>query len=64
MVMLFPTKYMANDGFSEPPRRTDSKNSIFIFLPNFACGSPPGPQGSVSVIFWEARQLTPLPPRT
>ena len=24
-------KYMANDDFSEPPRRADSKNLIFIF---------------------------------
>ena len=27
----FLSKYMANDDFSEPPRRTDSKNPIFIF---------------------------------
>ena len=31
MVKFFSTKYMANDDFSEPPRRTDSKHPIFIF---------------------------------
>ena len=28
---FFFTKCMANDDFSEPPRRADSKNPIFIF---------------------------------
>ena len=28
---FFPTQYMANDDLSEPPRRADSNNSIFIF---------------------------------
>ena len=27
-----PPKCMANDDFSEPPRRADSKNPIFIFF--------------------------------
>ena len=46
MVNFFFTKYMANDDFSDTPRRTDSKNPIFIFfLPNFGSGSPPGPGG-------------------
>ena len=31
MVKIPPPKDMANDDFSEPPRRTDSKNPIFIF---------------------------------
>ena len=43
MVKFFFTKYMANDDFSEPPRRADSENPIVIFLPNFWSGSPPGP---------------------
>ena len=34
MVNFFSTKYMANDEFSEPPRRADSKTPIFIFRPN------------------------------
>ena len=34
---------MANDGFSEPPRRTEFKNPFS--LPNFWSGSPPGPGG-------------------
>ena len=34
----FLNKYMANDGFSEPPRRADSKNSIFIFGPGHLRG--------------------------
>ena len=29
---FFLTKHMANDDFSEPPRRTDSKSPIFIFF--------------------------------
>ena len=28
---FFFTKHMANDDFSEPPRRADSKNPIFFF---------------------------------
>ena len=30
-VVIFFTTYMANDEFSESPRRADSKNLIFIF---------------------------------
>ena len=36
---FFFTESMASDGFSEPPRCADP---IFIFLPNFGSGSPPG----------------------
>ena len=43
MVKFFSTKYMANDDFSETPRRADSKNRIFFFLPFFRSGSPPRP---------------------
>ena len=39
---------MVNDDFSEPPRRTDSKNPIFISLPIFGSGSPPRPGGQLS----------------
>ena len=28
---ISPTKSMANDDFSEPPRRADSKNPMFFF---------------------------------
>ena len=38
MVNIFFTKYMANDDFAEPLQRADSKNPIFIFLPDL-----PGP---------------------
>ena len=31
MVKIFFTKYIANDDFSEPPRRADSENPIFSF---------------------------------
>ena len=31
MLQFSPTKYMAKDDFSEPPRRADSKNPIFVF---------------------------------
>ena len=31
MVKNYSTKSMANDDFSEPPRRADSKNPIFSF---------------------------------
>ena len=31
MVNFFFAKYMANDVFSEPPRRADSKNPIYTF---------------------------------
>ena len=31
IVLFFFTKHMANDDFSEPPRRADPQNSIFIF---------------------------------
>ena len=44
------TKSMANDDFSEPPRRADSKKFHFV-LPNSGSMSPPGPGGSVSVGF-------------
>ena len=54
------TKYMANDDFSEPPRRTDSKNSIFIFFSDFWVWVTCEAQGSVSVGFWGSRQLSPF----
>ena len=62
MVILFsPTKYVANDDFSEPPRRADSRNYIFIFfLPIFFfwSGSPPGPGVSLGRISQGGRQLS------
>ena len=33
-----PTKYMANDGFSDPPRCADSKKPVFIFCGNLGPG--------------------------
>ena len=59
MVNFFTTKYRANDDFSEPPRRTDSKNPIFIFCRISGPCHLRGP-GSVSVGFWAARQLSLL----
>ena len=47
---FFFTEYMANDDFSEPPRRADSKMFIFISLPNSGSGSPPGPGVSLGRI--------------
>ena len=35
-------KYMANDDFSEPPRRANSKNPIFIFCRCLGLGHPWG----------------------
>ena len=32
MVGFFLIKYMANGDFSEPPQRTDSKESYFLFF--------------------------------
>ena len=34
---------MANDDFSEPPRRADSKNPIFFFSRFLGLGHLPGP---------------------
>ena len=59
MVKLFFTKSMANDDFSEPPRRADSKNPIFILLPDFGSRSPPRPGGQSPYDFWGGgRQLS------
>ena len=56
-------KSLAHDDFSEAPQRADSKTAIFLFLPNFGSGSPPGPGGSVSVGFGGGgRQLSPFGP--
>ena len=40
---------MANDDFSEPPRRADSKHPIFIFFPEVWVRVTSGARGSVSV---------------
>ena len=42
MVKTFFSKY-ANDNFSEPPRRADSKNPIFIFGRFLGLGRLRGP---------------------
>ena len=47
---FFFTKYMANDDFSEPPRRADSKNPIFIFCPFLGLGHLRGPGFSLGRI--------------
>ena len=46
----FFTKYMANDDFSEPPRRADSKNPIFSFSRFFGLGHLRGPGVSLGRI--------------
>ena len=33
---IFFANYMANDDFSEPPRRADSKSPVFIFFCQFS----------------------------
>ena len=43
MINFFFTKYMANDDFSEPPRRADSKNPFFIFCRFWGLGHLRGP---------------------
>ena len=47
---FFPTKYMANDEFSEPPRRADSNNAIFIFCRILGPGHFWGPGVSLARI--------------
>ena len=43
LVDFFFTKCMANDDFSEPPRRADSKNPIFFFSRFLGLGHLRGP---------------------
>ena len=50
MVIFFSTKYMANDDFSKPPRRADSKNPIFIFYRFLGLGHLQGPGVSLGRI--------------
>ena len=50
---------MANDDFSEPPQRADSKNPISIFG-RICVRVTSGGRGSVSVGFWWGHQLCPL----
>ena len=50
---------MANDDFSEPPRRADPKNPIFSFS-DFWVWVTSEAQGSVSVGFWGSCQLSPF----
>ena len=50
---------MANDDFSEPPRRADSNDPIFIFC-RFWVRVTYEAQGSVLVGFWGSRQLSPF----
>ena len=59
MVKFFFTKCMANDEFSKPPRRADSKNPVFIFC-RFLCLGHLRGLGSVSVGFRGSRQLSPF----
>ena len=46
----FFTKYMANEDFSEPPRRADSKNPIFFFSRFLGLGHLRGPGVSLGRI--------------
>ena len=76
MVNFFFTKCMANDVFSEPPRRADSKNPIFIFSRFLGLGHLRGPGVSLGRIlgvqsvepFWGGPAgglyRLPLPPQT
>ena len=50
MVKICFTQYMANDDFSEPPRRADSKNPVFIFA-DFSVWVTSEARGSVSLGF-------------
>ena len=56
----FSTKYMASDDFSEPPRRADSKNPIFIFFLDFWVRVTSEARGSVSVGFWGVPSIEPF----
>ena len=47
---IFFTKYLANDDFSEPPRRADSKNPIFTFCRFLGPGHLGGPGVSLGRI--------------
>ena len=59
MVKNFSSKYMANDDFSEPPRRADSKIP-FSFFADFWVWVTSEARGSVWVGFWGTRQLSPF----
>ena len=59
MVKFFFTNYLANDDFSEPPRRTDSKIP-FSFFAGSRVWVTSEARGSVSVGFWGSRQLSPF----
>ena len=56
-----PTKSMANDDFSEPPQRADSKNPIFIFA-EFRVRATSGAWGSVSGGFWAGAGAASIEP--
>ena len=56
---IFCPKYTASDDFSEPPRRTDSKNPIFILCRFLGLGHLRGPGVSLGRILG-ARQLSPF----
>ena len=60
MSIFFSPKYMANDDFSEPPRRADSKNPNFLFFPDFWVRVTSEARESVSVGFWGSCQLSPF----
>ena len=49
-----------NDDFSEPPRRADSKNRIFIFLPKLESGPLRGPGVSLGRILAGGASIKPL----
>ena len=59
MVNFFFMNYMANDEFSEPPRRADSKNPIFIFRRFLGPGHLRGPGVSLGRI-WGLPSIEPL----
>ena len=50
MVNFFFNKFTANGAFSEPPRRADSKNPIFIFCRFLGLGHLRGPGVSLGRI--------------
>ena len=59
MVNFFFTKSMANDEFSQPPRRADSKIPFSLFA-EFCVRVTSGTRRSVSVGFWGAHPWSPF----
>ena len=64
MLNSFFTKCMANDDFSEPPRRADSKNPIFLFFASWGSVMTVCPCAVLLCPFYDpVRDPMPLPGR-